>query len=352
MSALDDGAATPVWTAGFAPVKVEEAEATLTARWREIVASSSGTPTARALTLNLVTFVDRPTASGEVSKVLNEIAETHSVRAVTIIEDATVQEDAPQAFMRPDSVDAFSEEVFVRVNPRAAQSAASVVLALLAADLPVYLWWRADSPFGRPLFRQLAPLVKKIVVDSMRFGDTTAALDTLRRLTEHRAGHVAVADLNWKRIKPWRREIAACFDDPTVLELLREFDKCRIEFAVDPGHADAQHKTARAALIAGWLANCMPRLRGRVRLEPVPADGVRAGRIFAVLFQSTKSRATLSLMRQEEPRGIAAETRDARGQVVRTRFFPESTQSEAQLLHRSIDDPARDPMFEAALAEE
>jgi len=352
MSVPEDGAATPVWTAGFSPVKVEQAEATLTERWREVVASSSGTPSARALTLNLVTYVDRPTASGEVSKVLTQIAETHSVRAVTIIEDATVQEDAPQAFIRPDDVDEFSEEVFVRVNPRAAQSAASVVLALLAADLPVYLWWRSDTPFGRPLFRLIAPLVKKIVVDSMRFGDTTAALDTLRRLTEQRAGHVAVADLNWKRIKPWRREIAACFDDPAVLALLREFDKCRIEYAVDTGQPDAQHKTARAALIAGWLACCFSRLRGRVRLEPVPADGVRAGRIFAVLFQSTKSRAALSLTRQEEPRGIAAEARDARGEIVRVRFFPESQQTEAQLLHRSIDDPARDPVFEAALAEE
>jgi len=347
-----DGAATPVWTAGFSPVKVEEAESTLTARWREVVATSTGTPSARALTLNLVTYVDRPAASGEVSKILTEIAETHSVRAVTLIEDATVEEDAPQAFIRPDDVDAFSEEVFVRVHPRAASPAASVVLALLAADLPVYVWWRGDSPFGRPLFRLLAPLARKIVVDSMRFGDTNAALDTLRRLTERRAGHVAVADFNWKRIKPWRREIAACFDDPAVLALAPEFDKCRIEYAADMSEDDVQHKTARASLIAGWLASCMPRLRGRVRLAPVAVAGARAGRITAVLFQSTRSQATLSLNRQDEPRGIVAEARDVNGKVVRTWTFAESQQSEAMLLHRSIDDPSRDSMFEAALAEE
>jgi glucose-6-phosphate dehydrogenase assembly protein OpcA len=161
-----------------------------------------------------------------------------------------------------------------------------------------------------------------------------------------------VADFNWKRIKPWRREIAACFDDPAVQAIMSEFDKCRIEYAADPTEDDVQHKTARASLIAGWMASCVPRLRGRVRLAPVVVAGARAGRIGAVLFQSTRSQSTLSLNRQEEPLGIAAEARDARGNVVRTWMFAETRQTEAMLLHRSIDDPARDSMFEAALAEE
>jgi len=355
VNAPQDGAATPVWTAGFTPVKIEQAEATLTARWREIVATSTGTPAARALTLNLVTYVDRPAASAEVSKILGEIAGTHSVRAVSIIEDSTVDEEAPQAFIRPDEggdASNFSEEVFVRAHPRAAASAASAVLALLAADLPVYLWWRGDSPFGRPLFRLLAPLAKKMVVDSMRFGDTNAALDTLRRLTERRAGHVAVADLNWKRIKPWRQHIAACFDDPQVLALVPGFDKCRIEYAADLSEEDAQHKTARATLIAGWLGSCITRLRGRVRLAPVTVAGARPGRIVAVLFQAAHSQSTLSLKREDRPRSIVAEARDANGALMRAWTFPAAKLAEAELLHRSIDDPARDPMLEAALAEE
>jgi glucose-6-phosphate dehydrogenase assembly protein OpcA len=349
-----DGAATPVWTAGFALVKVEDAESTLTARWREIVATSPGTPTARSLTLNLVTYVDRPEASGEVSQILADISGTHSIRAVTVIEDATVEEESPQAFIRPgDGVDAsnFSEEVFVRVNPRASASATSAVLALLAADLPVYLWWRGDSPFGKPLFRMVAPLMKKIVVDSMRFGDTNAALDTLRRLTEHRAGHVAVADLNWKRIKPWRSAIAACFDDPAVLALLGTFDKCCIEFAADPDEPDAQHKVARATLIAGWLACCIPKLHGRVRPAPVAIAGARPGRIASLVFQTARSQAALTLTRQDNPRSIIAEAGDASGKRIRSWTFPATKLAEAELLHRSIDDPARDPMLEAALAE-
>lgn len=350
-----DGAATPVWTAGFSPVKIEEAEATLTARWREIVASSTGTPVARSLTLNLVTYVDRPEASGEVAKILGDVAGTHSIRAVTLIEDATVDEAAPQAFISPDcagSADAFCEEVFVRVNPHASGAASSVVLALLAADVPIYLWWRGDSPFGRPLFRSLAPLVKKIVVDSMRFGDTSAALDTLRRLAERRTGHVAVADLNWKRVKPWRQVVAACFDDPQVLRLIGGFDKCRIEYAADLDVPDEQRKTARASLIAGWLACCLPCLRGRTRLAPVNAAGARAGRVVAISFQAARSKAALSLTRRDDPLGITGEAHDAQGNRIRSWTFPVTKQTEAEMLHRSIDDPARDPMLEAALAEE
>lgn len=355
VNAARDGAPTPVWTAGFSPVKIEDAESTLTARWREVVATATGTPAARSLTLNLVTYVDRPEASGEIAKILTDIAGTHSIRAVTLIEDATIDEGAPQAFIGPDSggdAAAFCEEVFVRVNPHAAGSAASAVLALLATDVPVYLWWRGDSPFGRPLFRSLAPLVKKIVVDSMRFGDTTAALDTLRRLTERRPDHVAVADLNWKRIKPWRQVIAACFDDPRVLSLIGLFDKCRIEYAADPDEPDEQHKTARASLIAGWLACCVPRLRGRTRLAPISIAHAPPGRIGAILFQAARSHTALSLTRQDDPLGISGEARDAQGALVRTWTFPVTKQTEAEMLHRSIDDPSRDPMLEAALAEE
>jgi len=355
VSTQGDGAATPVWASGFERVRIEDAESTLTSRWREVVATAGATPSARSLTLNLVTYVDRPEACADVSKILAEIAGTHSIRAVTIIEDATVDEDAIQAFIHPDEradEQGFSEEVFVRVHPRASASAASAVLALLAADLPVYLWWRGDSPFGRPLFRLLAPLVKKIVVDSMRFGDTNAALDTLRRLTERRAGHVAVADLNWKRLKTWRQAVAACFDDPQVLALIGGFDKCQVEYAADLDVPNAQHKTAGATLFAGWLARCVPRLRGRVRLAPVTNAGARRGRLIAVLFQSSRSQATLALTRQDSPRQIVAEARDAQGALIRSWNFHVVKASEAELLHRSIDDPARDPMLEAALAEE
>jgi len=355
VSKQGDGAATPAWASGFELVRVEEAESTLTARWREIVATAGATPSARSLTLNLVTYVDRPDACTDVSQILAEIAGTHSIRAVTIIEDATVDEDAIQAFIRPDDhadAQGFSEEVFVRVNPRASASAASAVLALLAADLPIYLWWRGDSPFGRPLFRLLAPLVKKIVVDLMRFGDTNASLDTLRRLTERRAGHVAVADLNWKRLKPWRQAVAACFDDPQVLALIGDFDKCRVEYAADLDQPDTQHKTAGATLFAGWLARCVPRLRGRVRLAPVANAGARPGRLIAALFQSSRSQTELSLRRQDSPRQVVAEVRDAQGGLIRSWNFHVVKATEAELLHRSIDDPSRDAMLEAALAEE
>ena len=74
-----------MWTAGFAAVKIEDAESTLTARWREIVSNAPDAPTARSLTLNLVTYVDRPEASGEVSQILADMAGTHSIRAVTVI---------------------------------------------------------------------------------------------------------------------------------------------------------------------------------------------------------------------------------------------------------------------------
>jgi len=309
----------------------------------------------RAGSINLVTYIDARDAAHAVGGIVRELSSAHPIRAVTAVEDDAAPEDSVSAAIVKDAIlgrggrPTRSEEVFLYANPEAAECMASAVFGLLMGDLPVYLWWRGPSPYGSALFRLVAPFADKLIVDSMRFGDTGAALDTVRRMAEHRAGHVAVADLNWKRIRPWRETIAACFDDPQTAALLASFDRCEINFSAPP--AGGTPPSARADLLAGWIGHCVARLRARMRVAPVRSTDDGAGRIEGVSFTASDSGAGLELRRSTKPPGIDASASDAAGTNVRRWIFPAKTLDEAELLHACLDDPARDPVFEAALTQ-
>ena len=309
----------------------------------------------RASSINLVTSVNGSDEAPAVAEIIREVAAAHPIRAITTVQDESAPEDSISAAIVKDAIlgrdgrPTCSEEVALYGNPGAAERMASAIFGLIIGDLPVYLWWRGPSPYGSRLFRLVAPFADKIIVDSLRFGDTGAALDTVRRMAEHRAGHVAVADLNWKRMRPWRQTIAACFDDPQTRALLELLDRCEIDFGTSA--ANGTPPSARAELLAGWIGHCVARLRAKTLVAPVrlPKDG--DGRIEAVCFTASDSKAGLSLRRIENPLAIDARGCDASGTEFRQWNFPAKTLDEAELLHMSLDDPARDPVFEAALTQ-
>jgi glucose-6-phosphate dehydrogenase assembly protein OpcA len=358
VSAQTNGPAGEAWTAGLTAVKVADVPVALSHRWKQIADQYPGTAT-RAASVNLITYTDDLRAGPVVSSIVGELAATHPIRAIVVVEEDEAASDAVESFIQSRAILArngkptCSEEVFLHANADSAERTASAVYGLLIADLPVYLWWRGPSPYGSGLFRLIAPFADKLIVDTQRFGDTSAALDTLRRMAEHRSGHVAVSDLNWKRIEPWRETIAACFDDPAVGATLAHLDRCEIDYAEADSAGAVAAPTARAALLAGWLSSRVPRLRHHTRLagQPPPPGG-NAGRIEAVVLSSAQTRASLSLRRVAHPLGIEACSNGTEGAEIRRWHFPADRMSEAQLLHMSLDDPARDPVFEAALNEE
>jgi glucose-6-phosphate dehydrogenase assembly protein OpcA len=355
VSTADNGPAGNTWTAGLTAVKVADVPLALSHRWKAIAEQYPGVST-RSASLNLITYTDELAAVPIVSTIVGELAATHPIRAVAVIEEDEAADDAVASFIHASAILArngrptCSEEVFLHANAGSSERTASAVYGLLVADLPVYLWWRGPSPYGSALFRLIAPFADKLIVDTLRFGDTGAALDTLRRMAEHRSGHVAVSDLNWKRIEPWRETIAACFDDAAAAALLADMDRCEITFGA--AAPTAPPPSARAALLAGWLSSRVPNLRHHARLsaENSPDGGV--GRIEAVVLSSSQTKATLSLRRVAAPLAIAARACNAAGAELRRWSFPAVTLSEAQLLHMCLDDPTRDPVFEAALNEE
>ena len=180
-----------------------------------------------------------------------------------------------------------TEVIELRLCGRVAQAPASVILPLVLPDVPVFLRWRGEPPFGEPVFEQLIDVVDRLVVDSREWEGAPACYAKLVEIFDR----VAVSDIVWARTLRWRRAIA-------------ERGRGR-QLRV---HGPIQE----SSLLAGWLRS---RLGHSVELEHTDAD-----RIELAVLDGEEIRA-----REERP-------------------------SASDLLSGELDRFSRDPIYESAVA--
>jgi glucose-6-phosphate dehydrogenase assembly protein OpcA len=138
-----------------------------------------------------------------------------------------------------------AEAVVMRMYGRLALHAESVVMPLLAPDVPVVTWWHSEPPdiIANDF---LGVVADRRITDSALSPDPVAAL-------HQRAGDYAPGDtdLTWTRITLWRTLVAGAFDTT--------------EERVVGATIVAPAKDPTAALMVGWLT---ARLGIVPRLEP------------------------------------------------------------------------------------
>jgi len=143
-----------------------------------------------------------------------------------------------------------SEVIELRlVGPRA-QAPASVVEPLLISDLPVFLRWRGEPPWGAAELEQLVQVADRLIVDSTEWeDDLTHAYERLSELFER----AAVSDIAWARTSRWRSLLAGLWPEIASVSNVRV------------------HGTLpQTLLIGGWLRSRLE--RDDIRVEHVPAD--------------------------------------------------------------------------------
>lgn len=340
---------------GFVALDAGSVDDALANRWQGLALKGEA-PVSRACTLNLLSYVENLADMAEVSAIVDRLAESHPIRAIGFSLDDSIPDGTVRTWIgdvcatHADRTHICSEDVALAAHSNGAARLTSSITSSLKRDVPAMLWWRGGSPFVSRLFRQVAPLIDKIIVDSVRFGDGAASLDTLRRLAEYRGGSLVVADLNWERTRAWRGTLAACFDDPAVLALLDDFDRVSIECTDEVDGPISG--PSRALLLAGWIVNRRPQLGGRGSI--VGRRGARGaeGSISSVTLSSSRTRAQLVVtwdVKADRLRGCA---NDGDGEEIRCLRFAADPQDDASLLARCIRSFDRDPLFDKVLRAE
>jgi hypothetical protein len=190
---------------------------------------------------------------------LEGMAERHPSRTILLFPEPNAEDnrlDARAEVERwevPDTDRGLVTEV-VELTLRGSRSKApaSVVEPLLIADLPVFLRWRGEPPWGTPELEQLVEVTDRLIVDSTEWEGLPGPYRPLAELFPH----TAASDIAWARTSRWRSHLATLWPGIAEVRTLR-----------------VRATAAQAWLLCGWLRSKLGR---EIELEHDPAERLEA----------------------------------------------------------------------------
>lgn len=251
-------------------VRIEEVETSLSTLWKM---SADNLRTAanlhvRTSVLNLVICAPDIASARYASTLLRHLASTHLARVTLAILDTAP--DAPDMLASWVTLRCFSmisdlmrhcfEQTTLLASGRAGHLLTEALPRVLKEQLPTYLWWIGDTNGAdETIFQRVAELCQRVIVDSATFQRPEQDIHALATYCKH-APQIALSDLNWGRLTPWRQLVAQFFDVPEYLPFLHGIERIEIEHAVAPPHTEQANENGQAALhptsallLAGWL---------------------------------------------------------------------------------------------------
>jgi glucose-6-phosphate dehydrogenase assembly protein OpcA len=350
-------------------VPLQDVDRALT-RQLKMVQGSGQMPAVKARMSNFVIYCGKEEQAAQVRNDIPEIVSVHPARVLLLIGEAAEHEPATaevsvwcQASNRRH---ACSEQVTVRASGAEVDRLPFVVRSLLIGDLPINIWWAtpAPPPLAGPLLYDLAESAQQVIYDSLGWANphrgvaaTAAWLTKFERRGAKGIWRVA-SDLNWRRLKYWRRILTQAFDpsiNPGALETITEIQ-------VEHG----PHAVTQAWQLVGWLAS---RLHWRVqtgRVQPgVEIDWIVKHPHGSLRLRITRlpsgpsaiQRIRLACQLQGKPGALRIAVEDERRLSVTTegvesepRTVTLQHQTQADMVGRQLSDRERDEVFAQSMA--
>ena len=247
-------------------VRVGDVESAL-ARLRAATATEGSPPSMRTSVMTHLAWVpdewlDRARAA------LAGMGDRHPSRTILLVPEPDAGEDRIDAAVTLEQWaipgverSVCSEVVELHLLGRRAKAPASIVEPLLVSDLPVFLRWRGEPPWGLQELQQLVGIVDRLVVDSTEWDDLPYPYRHLAELFQL----TAVSDIAWARTSRWRALLASLWPGVADVRTIR----------VEGTHA-------QGLLLLGWLRSRLGRDDIELehveaeRLEGIDLDGVPA----------------------------------------------------------------------------
>jgi glucose-6-phosphate dehydrogenase assembly protein OpcA len=333
-------------------------------------------PLQRARMSNLVIFCNSLEASILINEQVTAITAVHPSRTILLVgEPGKDREVTARVTVRPAGMarqHVCVEMVTLHAGGGYVERLPFAVRALLIGDLPVNLWWETPipPPSAGALLYELAEQAQQIIYDSLDWPDpargvaaTASWLEQVERgggtgSSPFHARWRVASDLNWRRLKYWRRLLTQALDDASAPGAAASVREVTVE------HGPAA--VVQAWLLVSWLSRVLGwRVQtGRVtpgvemswqfatargtarvgirRLESGPAE-VRRVRVVTALDGKP---VTLNVTPEGPQRlSLLVEGLDASARTVTV-----PPQSGVELVGRQLSDRERDPVFRDSMA--
>ncbi len=207
----------------------------------------------RACAMTLVVLAEASEDENAISETLAALMREHPSRAIVIrITDSA--EPSLEAKVLAQCWMPFGqrrqiccEQIEITASNASLADLPTVVLPLVAADLPMILWSRPPRLLSSPALRDLERIASKTIIDGAVFPDPRQAPE---RLLQAAADGLRLGDLAWTRLTRWRELIAQIFENPIYFSQLPSVSRVVIH------HPDADY-AARRPLSLSFLAECL-----------------------------------------------------------------------------------------------
>jgi glucose-6-phosphate dehydrogenase assembly protein OpcA len=353
------------------PVPLGDIERELSRQMRALQGVDE-TPVLRARMSNLVIFCDRQSTGETVAAQIPDVVAVHPARVILLIGESGPPEAeiTAKVYVRAHRLGNRQQACTEQVTLQAAGSSVGrltfAVRALEIGDLPTNLWWASPQPppLAGPLLCELAEHAQQIIYDSLGWIEppravaaTATWIEQLDR--ESKTGRWRVAsDLNWRRLKYWRRLLAQALDPASAPGATESINEILVEHG--------PHAVVQAWELMSWLSSMLgwqvltgrvqpgvelawrfasehgePRIRIR-RLDQGPPE-IRRVRITCKMEGKP---VTLDLATESDLRLVGhLEGIDA---APRTVTVPKQTP--AELIGRQLSDREPDPVFRQSMS--
>lgn len=235
--------------------KIDEHLADLYRRAAGVAESEAFVPVVRTLLMNIVAYTS---SGGEMATVASDIAEvmgTHPCRAIIINLGEGTETQAAATISTVCGITDRGDrrlcgEVIELHAAALGQEIAGMVMPLLAPDVPVFVWLPNHGTCAGPEYTGIADAADHVILDSRRFVDLRAGLESMSPLCVNGNPDRTVQDLSWISLHPWRDLIAQHFDPPVARQYLAKLTE--IEAKYSPGEREDAPPSVPLLLVS-WL---------------------------------------------------------------------------------------------------
>jgi glucose-6-phosphate dehydrogenase assembly protein OpcA len=369
----------------FDPVPLRDVEHELARRLRAVQGPGE-VPIVHACMSNLVIYCDREELAQAILAELPAVLTLHPCRVLLLIAEPGPSDGSVAAAVNilGHVVDpgrwVCSQLVTLRAGGRGIERLPSAVRTLLVGDLPTNLWWAAPQPppLAGVLLHDLAEQAQQIIYDSIGWPDpargvvaTAGWLEQVdcgqgavppaslaqggRGMEEVRPWRV-VSDLNWRRLKYWRRLLSQALEPASAPGAFESITEVLVEHG--------PHAVIQAWELVSWLAarlgwrvqaggvepgveltwQCLtPHGNLRVRIHRLPEGPSEVRRVRLACTLAGKAGALVCVAEDAllavTPEGVAA--------AARTMSVP--PRPLAELVGRQLSDREPDPVFSESM---